>query len=103
MAKTGIKEPCIMNAEFPDKRVERNHLGSKVGWYMHALAAHQNVEFVRIKDQLVIPAIVKRVPEVEDVERVLLVHIDHRGVALGAETHQAVATRALKIDGERNA
>ena len=40
-----------MDAEFADGRVDRRHLGGKVGRNLHLLARGEDVELVGIKDQ----------------------------------------------------
>jgi hypothetical protein len=52
MAKARIEETGIMNAELADQRIERRHLGGVERRHMHRLAAHQNVEFIGIEDQV---------------------------------------------------
>jgi hypothetical protein len=53
MAEAGIEEAGIVDAEFADQRIERHHLGGIERRHMHRLAADEDVELVRIEDQLV--------------------------------------------------
>src|SRR5690606_20985291 len=48
-------------------------------------------------------AIVERLPEIEHVERALLVDIDNGSVTLGTEADEAVAAFAEEVNGQRHA
>ncbi len=60
IAEAGIEEAGIMNAELAHCRIDRHHLGGKVGRNMQLLLRGENVEFVGIEDQPLVGARVDR-------------------------------------------
>ncbi|MNY57332.1 hypothetical protein D3C86_1935210 [compost metagenome] len=68
---------------------------------MHGLAGDEDVELIRIEDQLVAAAAVERLPEIENIVLGLLVDIDYGRVMLATITDQAIRI-TLEIDRQRD-
>ena len=56
VAKAGIEETGIVDAKLADQRVERRHFGGIKRRHMHCLPRNENVELVRIEDDVTIYA-----------------------------------------------
>src|SRR6185437_12479435 len=62
IAETRVEEAGIVNAELADQRIERHHLGGIVRRDGDRLAAHQDVELVRIEDEVAGRVRLDRIP-----------------------------------------
>lgn len=100
MAEPGVKETGIMNAELAHQRIERRHLGGIEWRYMNGLAGNEDVEFVRVEDEVIAAAAVEGLPEIENRMLGFLVDVDDRCVMLAAIADQPVGAGALEVDGK---
>src|SRR5690606_24607193 len=103
VAEAWIEEAGIVDAELADERVEGRHLGGIERRDMHGLARDEDVELVRIEDQLVAATAEQRLPEIVDVVLVLAIDVDVGGVVLAAIADEPVRAGALEVDGKRDA
>ena len=92
-----------MHAELADQRIERHHFGSVFGRNGDAFARGQDIELVRVQNDVARFGRLDRVPEFERVEHAAFVDVDDVGVMLGAPADMRNVAVALEIDRQAEA
>ena len=101
MAKTRIKETCVMHAKFAHQSQIRGHFGGIVWWDMYSFAADKDIECPGIKNDAPIGAAYV-LSEFGSGISSNPVQIYDTGVGFGAVTNQIAGFRA-QIDGKAQA
>src|SRR5262249_48443647 len=98
ITKPRIEKARVMDAEFADQRIKRNHLGGVIGRHLDGFLGCQDVKLIGIENQAAVVPCPDWLPEFRDVVAGAAIHVDHAGMALGAVADEFVGAEADEIN-----